>query len=125
MSATRRCLLLAVAVSALFVQPALSQERAVPPSAQALRMSYAPIVQRTAPAVVTVSAARVVANRNPLMDDPFFRRFFGPNFGGQQEQRQASLGSGALSSPIITSSRARARPKSRSATSASSRSRSS
>ena len=40
-------------------------------------MSYAPIVQRVAPAVVNVYAARTVENRNPLIDDPFFRRFFG------------------------------------------------
>ena len=49
----------------------------MPPSAEALRMSYAPIVKRVAPAVVNVSAAKIVENRNPLMDDPFFRRFFG------------------------------------------------
>ena len=33
------------------------------------------------------------------MDDPFFRRFFGgggPNFGPQQQQKQASLGSGVI-----------------------------
>ena len=95
MSAVRRFLPLAAA-AALLVQPALAQDRVVPPSAQSLRMSYAPIVQRTAPAVVTVSAARVVENRNPLMDDPFFRRFFGPNFGGPQQQKQASLGSGVI-----------------------------
>ena len=59
MSAVRHCLLLAAAASTLLVQPAFAQERVVPPSAQSLRMSYAPIVQRTAPAVVTVSAARV------------------------------------------------------------------
>jgi Do/DeqQ family serine protease len=59
-------------------------------------MSYAPIVQRVTPAVVTVSAAKTVENRNPLMDDPFFRRFFGGGgpFGGRQEQR--SLGSGVI-----------------------------
>ena len=65
-----------------------AQDRVVPPSAEALRMSYAPIVKRVVPAVVTVSAAKTVANRNPLMDDPFFRRFFGPQFGGPREQTQ-------------------------------------
>jgi Do/DeqQ family serine protease len=74
---------------------ALAQQRVVPPSPDALRMSYAPIVQRVTPAVVTVSAAKTVANRNPLMEDPFFRRFFGgPQFGGPREQR--SLGSGVI-----------------------------
>ena len=42
-----------------------------------LRLSYAPVVQRVAPAVVNVYAAKVVQNRNPLFEDPIFRRFFG------------------------------------------------
>ena len=42
-----------------------------------IRLSFAPMVQRVAPAVVNVYAAKVVENRNPLFDDPFFRRFFG------------------------------------------------
>ena len=62
-------------------------------------MSYAPIVKRVVPAVVTVSAAKTVANRNPLMEDPFFRRFFGPQFGGPREQTQQSLGSGVIVDP--------------------------
>ena len=61
----------------LLAPVAAAQDRVVPPSAEALRMSYAPIVKRVAPAVVNVSAAKTVENRNPLMDDPFFRRFFG------------------------------------------------
>src|SRR6185369_1139106 len=81
-------------LSLLAARPALAQQRVVPPSPEALRMSYAPIVQRVTPAVVTVQAAKMVENRNPLMDDPFFRRFFGGGggqFGGPREQR--SLGS--------------------------------
>src|SRR3954452_5085711 len=82
--------------SLLAAQPADAQQRVVPPSPETLRFSYAPIVQRVTPAVVTVSAAKMVENRNPLMDDPFFRRFFGGGgqFGGKQEQR--SLGSGVI-----------------------------
>ncbi len=65
------------------------------PSTTELRLSYAPVVQRVAPAVVNVYAAKVVQNRNPLFDDPIFRRFFGvPGGGGQQVQR--SLGSGVI-----------------------------
>ena len=75
---------------------ALAQDRVVPSSTEALRMSYAPIVKRVAPAVVTVSAAKTVENRNPLMEDPFFRRFFGPQFGGPRDQVQRSLGSGVI-----------------------------
>ena len=85
------------AISLLLPQAAAAQDRVVPPLAEALRMSYAPIVKRVVPAVVTVSAAKTVENRNPLMEDPFFRRFFGPQFGGPRQQR--SLGSGVIVDP--------------------------
>jgi len=75
--------------------PAQAQDRRVPSSATELRLSYAPIVQRVQPAVVNVYAAKIVQNRNPFMDDPLFRRFFGLP-GGQQEQMQRSLGSGVM-----------------------------
>jgi Do/DeqQ family serine protease len=87
--------LAALALTLPFASGLSAQQRVVPPSPDALRMSYAPIVQRVTPAVVTVSAAKTVENRNPLMDDPFFRRFFGgQQFGGPREQR--SLGSGVI-----------------------------
>jgi Do/DeqQ family serine protease len=47
-----------------------------------------------APAVVNVYAAKVVQNRNPLFDDPIFRRFFG--MPGEGSQLQRSLGSGVI-----------------------------
>jgi Do/DeqQ family serine protease len=73
-------------------------ERRVPSSANELRLSYAPIVRRAAPAVVNVYAGKTVAVRNPLFDDPIFRRFFGgPGApGGSGDQVQRSLGSGVL-----------------------------
>jgi Do/DeqQ family serine protease len=73
-------------------------ERRVPSSANELRLSYAPVVRRAAPAVVNVYAAKTVAVRNPLFDDPIFRRFFGgPGApGGSGDQVQRSLGSGVL-----------------------------
>jgi Do/DeqQ family serine protease len=76
---------------------ALAQDRRVP-TANELRLSYAPVVQRVSPAVVNVYAAKVVQNRNPLFDDPIFRRFFGGGPGGG-EQVQRSLGSGVLVDP--------------------------
>src|SRR5438128_4716984 len=94
-----KLLLSVLAGLALLPQGAAAQDRVVPPSAEALRMSYAPIVKRVVPAVVTVSAAKTVSNRNPLMEDPFFRRFFGQQFGGPREQTQQSLGSGVLVDP--------------------------
>src|SRR5205809_3190570 len=74
------------------------EARRVPSSPTELRLSYAPVVQRAAPAVVNVYAAKTVAVRNPLFDDPIFRRFFGgPGApGGSGDQVQRSLGSGVL-----------------------------
>jgi Do/DeqQ family serine protease len=78
--------------------PASAQERRVPSSLNELRLSYAPVVQRAAPAVVNVYAAKTVAAQNPFGDDPIFRRFFGVPGGGEQ-QVQRSLGSGVLVDP--------------------------
>ena len=77
------------------VGPSAAQDRRVPTSGADLRLSYAPIVQRVQPAVVNVYAAKTVQNRNPLLDDPIFRRFFGAP-GQQPEQMQRSLGSGVM-----------------------------
>ncbi len=86
----------AFAVLASFVSTAQAQDnRLVPTSPGQLTLSYAPVVKRVAPAVVNVYAARVVENRNPMLDDPIFRRFFGMQ-GGPREQVQRSLGSGVI-----------------------------
>ena len=77
----------------LSLQGASAQERRAPSSAAELQLSFAPIVHRVAPAVVNVYAARVVENRNPFMNDPFFRQFFG---AVPREQVQRSLGSGVI-----------------------------
>jgi Do/DeqQ family serine protease len=88
---------LAVAfISAALAAPAQAQDRRAPSSAAELRLSYAPIVQRAQPAVVNVYAAKTVQNRNPLLDDPIFRRFFGVPGNKQPEQMQRSLGSGVM-----------------------------
>src|SRR4051812_22790344 len=77
------------------VGPALAQERVVPPNPDQLRLSYAPVVRRVTPSVVNVYAAKAVTARNPLFEDPLFRRFFGAP-GMPQEQLQRSLGSGVI-----------------------------
>jgi serine protease Do len=65
--------------------------------------SYAPIVARVAPAVVTIQAERLVreAQQFPFTDDPLFRRFFGdrPPQPDPQDRRQGGLGSGVIVSP--------------------------
>lgn len=61
-------------------------------------VSYSAAVSTAAPAVVNIYTTQTVRTRNPLMDDPFFRRFFGAD--GQPQERQASsLGSGVIVSP--------------------------
>ncbi len=80
------------------ITQAAAQDRRVPASAADVKLSYAPIVQRVQPAVVNVYAAKTVQNRNPLLDDPIFRRFFGVP-GQQPEQMQRSLGSGVMVDP--------------------------
>src|SRR5205823_2398667 len=88
---------LALVIVAACVAHAAAQERRLPTSPGEVRLSYAAVVKKAAPAVVNVYAARTVAVRNPLFEDPFFRRFFGaPGMPGPNEQQQRSLGSGVL-----------------------------
>ncbi len=89
---------------------ARADEKAVPDTAAAMQMSFAPVVKATAPAVVNVYSQRQLAQQqqgNRFFDDPFFRRFFGGDgsFGRPRERVANSLGSGVLVDPsglIIT-----------------------
>src|SRR5688572_5863326 len=79
--------------------------------------SFAPVVKRVAPSVVTIYSSKIVRQdlqSNPFFNDPLFRRFFGgPDQEGdeeapaprgrrnvpvprQREQTQQSLGSGVI-----------------------------
>ena len=65
-------------------------------------LSYADVVNRVAPAVVTIRSARMVRapRQHPFYDDPFFRDFFGDRYGGRapspRQQIQRGLGSGVI-----------------------------
>jgi Do/DeqQ family serine protease len=88
-------------VFALVAAPAFADtaQKIAPQSPAQVRLSFAPVVKKVAPAVVNVYASRVEKTpRNPLFDDPIFQRFFG---GGDDEgQRvQKALGSGVLVDP--------------------------
>ena len=78
-------------------------ERVAPTSNVELQLSYAPLVRRTAPAVVNIYARKVVRRtfRSPLFNDPFFRRFFGDVLppGARRERIENSLGSGVIVRP--------------------------
>lgn len=89
-----------VGATVLAIFPATAQQPRVPTSRAELQISYAPVVQRVAPAVVNVYGLKQVAQRNhPFFDDPFFRRFFGDGFGIPGERAQRSLGSGVIVDP--------------------------
>ena len=60
--------------------------------------SLAPMVERVTPAVVNIATFTTVRVRNPLLDDPFFRRFFDiPD--SQRYRRTRSAGSGVIVDP--------------------------
>jgi Do/DeqQ family serine protease len=82
--------------SSPWTSPALAQAPRVAPSSPSdVRLSYAPIVARVAPAVVNVYAARSPDNRSLAVDD-FFRNFLGPGFNFPRDQVQRALGSGVI-----------------------------
>jgi Do/DeqQ family serine protease len=62
--------------------------------------SLAPMVKRASPSVVNISTRGTVkerGQRNPLLDDPFFRRFFPDQpEGGTREREFQSAGSGVI-----------------------------
>lgn len=74
-------------------------QAALPPAdSQGLELpTLAPMLDRVLPSVVNVATeSRVTVQDNPLLQDPFFRRFFGiPDRPPQQRQSQA-LGSGVI-----------------------------
>jgi len=60
--------------------------------------TYADAAGKSLPSVVNVFTSKQVrVQRNPLMDDPFFRRFFGGRFpADNRPQRVSNLGSGVI-----------------------------
>ena len=68
-------------------------------------ISFAPVAKKVGPSVVNIYSTVTIHERgtmNPLFRDPFFRRFFGDEFGQQMQPRDRkseSLGSGVIVSP--------------------------
>lgn len=61
-------------------------------------VSYATAVARAAPAVVNIYTSKSVTRerQHPLLNDPFFRRFFNSGSLPQQRRMESSLGSGVI-----------------------------
>jgi Do/DeqQ family serine protease len=93
-------ILTAFLVCFLAAAPAFAQTaKQAPQSREEVTLSYAPVVKRSAPAVVNVYAKTMVAQReSDMFADPFFRRFFGNDgsFGRPRERVKNSLGSGVV-----------------------------
>src|SRR6267142_1057449 len=75
--------------------------------------SFAPVIKRVSPSVVNISSSMTIherGSRNPFLEDPLFRRFFGDDSMDQSQPRDRkaqSLGSGVIVSPdgyILTAS---------------------
>jgi Do/DeqQ family serine protease len=96
-------LILAFSLAASTSLGAVAAERAVPASEAQVRLSFAPVAKVAGPAVVNVYSTKTIkVASSPLMDDPFFRQFFGdnmPGIGRQRERHQQSLGSGVIVDP--------------------------
>jgi serine protease Do len=62
--------------------------------------SFAPVVKKVSPSVVNIYTAKMVRENpvmSPLLDDPFFRQFFGVPFENvPRERREKALGSGVI-----------------------------
>ena len=60
--------------------------------------SLVPIIKKTSPAVVNIATKGTIKNtaRNPLLDDPFFRRFFDAPEDSPRERQFQSAGSGVI-----------------------------
>ena len=93
------CLSLATfGLVAILATPALTQS--LPQNRNQIRLSYAPLVKKAAPAVVNIYAKRLVRSRGgtSLFDDPIINRLFGdyPFQDFPRERLENSLGSGVI-----------------------------
>jgi serine protease Do len=73
------------------------ESKQVPRDAAEIQLSFAPVVKKAAPAVVNIYARQVQkAVGSSLFNDPFFRQFFGDQFGQPRERVRNALGSGVI-----------------------------
>ena len=86
------------AALALAAMLALTAHAAPPPvTSNSPVPSLAPMVKKVGPTVVSIATRSTVKDRNPLLEDPFFRRFFDvPPDAGPAERTVRSAGSGVV-----------------------------
>ncbi len=97
MRAMAAILLPPLAAVLMLAPPAGMAETRAPADAAELRLSFAPVVRKAAPAVVNVFTRRVVERRaSPFPPNPLFDQFF-RDFGGVPRRRvESALGSGVI-----------------------------
>lgn len=84
--------------------PLKAEENPAPVSMGELKNGFASVIDPALPAVVNISSTKVVKAQtsapNAFSNDPFFRQFFGDQFGDQapslRSEREHSLGSGVI-----------------------------
>ena len=87
-------------VGAAFPMTVLAKD--IPGTREEIQLSFAPLVNRTGPAVVNIFARtqRMERVKSPLFADPFFEQFFGKLFERRPQMRNhQSLGSGVVIKP--------------------------
>jgi serine protease Do len=84
--------------SAAYSQPTISKEAI--DTLSKVNQAMAEVAASVKPAVVNISSSSVVTQRmtSPFFDDPFFKRFFGDEFGGNRSGkfRRSGQGSGVI-----------------------------
>ena len=92
----QRCISL-ILIVILGAPVAANADVQVPSSKSEITLSFAPLVKKSAPAVVNIYAQRVVEARiSPFQNDPFFGNFFRDFGNTTRPQVQNSLGSGVI-----------------------------
>ena len=98
---TRHALLAATLACLTVTLPPPAAAQAAASAVESPVPSLAPMIKRVSPAVVNIAIRGTIrergGQRNPLLDDPFFRRFFDvPPEQGPRERQFQSAGSGVI-----------------------------
>lgn len=98
---TRHALLAATLACLAVTLPPPAAAQAAASAVESPVPSLAPMIKRVSPAVVNIAIRGTIrergGQRNPLLDDPFFRRFFDvPPEQGPRERQFQSAGSGVI-----------------------------
>jgi serine protease Do/serine protease DegQ len=89
--------LAAIVAAGLLAAP--TAPAAMPPAVTDQVPSIAPMIKKVSPAVVNIGTRGTIRQRgpqNPLLQDPFFRRFFDVPEGAPRERQFQSAGSGVI-----------------------------